>query len=86
MNKLGTTKLSSKGQIVIPEDIRNDMGLHAGDQFLVLAEKDVVILKTIAPPDMDAYRDLVKQARKSAKASGLTKDGLENAIKDARKK
>ena len=43
MNHLATTKLSSKGQVVIPEEIRNQLNLHPGDQFIVVAEKDVVI-------------------------------------------
>ena len=43
MSNLATTKLSSKGQVVIPEEIRNKMNLHTGDQFLVVAEQGVVI-------------------------------------------
>ncbi len=31
MSTLATTRLSSKGQIVIPEEIREQMGLHTGD-------------------------------------------------------
>ena len=42
-----TTKMSSKGQVVIPEAIRNALGLEAGSEFVVVAEGDVVILKTI---------------------------------------
>lgn len=86
MSQLATTKLSSKGQIVIPEEIRKKMGLHSGDQFLVMAEKDVVILKSIAQPSMDEYKDLIKKTRKVAKAAGLTKDAVTKAIKVARKK
>ena len=47
-----TTKLSSKGQVVIPEEVRNDLGLKEGDQFIVIGHRDAVILKTIAPPGM----------------------------------
>jgi AbrB family looped-hinge helix DNA binding protein len=47
MRKLATTKMSSKGQVVIPEEIRNQLDLHSGDQFIVVASNNVVILKTM---------------------------------------
>lgn len=86
MSQVATTKMSSKGQVVIPEDIRDKMGLHAGDQFLVLAEKDVVILKIVTRPSMNKYKDLITKARKSAKAAGLTQKSIKSAIKVAREK
>ncbi|GAG38977.1 unnamed protein product [marine sediment metagenome] len=48
MAALATTKMSSKGQVVIPEDIRKRLGFKAGSQFMVVGEKDMVILKAIA--------------------------------------
>lgn len=85
MSQIATTTLSSKGQIVIPENIRNKMRLHSGDQFLVLAEEGVVILKTIVQPNMSAYKTLIAKARKSAKDLGLTKEAITSAIKVVRK-
>lgn len=86
MNYLSTTKLSSKGQIVIPEEIRQQMGLHTGDQFLVLAEKGVLILKTIEMPDMSDYQELVGKSRQLAKAESMKKQDLSLAIKATRRK
>ena len=40
-----TTKLSEKGQIVIPKDFRKKMGLKPGNQFLVIAAEDAIILQ-----------------------------------------
>ena len=86
MSQINTTKLSSRGQIVIPEDIRKSMQLHSGDQFLVLAEDDVIILKTISQPHMDDFTPIIKKIRKTAKESGLTSDDIDFAIKMSRKK
>lgn len=86
MSKLATTKLSSKGQVVIPEEIRNQMKLHTGDQFLVVAEKDVVILKAITPPDLREYTNLIAKTRLAAKKAGLTQDAIKEAITEAREK
>lgn len=86
MGRLATTRLSSKGQVVIPEEIRHQMGLHTGDQFLVVAEKGVMILKIIEKPDMRQFNELITKTRKLAKSSGLTEHALSSAIKTARKK
>lgn len=45
MAVVATTKLSTKGQVVIPESIRKKLHLKTGTQFVVVAENDLVILK-----------------------------------------
>jgi len=83
---LSTTKLSSKGQVVIPEEIRQQLGLETGAQFIVMGEDDVVILKTIAPPSRKDFANLVAKARSEARNAGLTKQDVKRAIKKARAK
>jgi AbrB family looped-hinge helix DNA binding protein len=67
MPEAATTKLSSKGLVVIPEEIRDRLGLKPGAQFVVLGDRDVVILKVIQTPDMAEFDDLVGRARKAAR-------------------
>ncbi len=52
MEKFATTKMTSKGQVVIPEGVRKQLGLKAGSRFVVIGQRDVVILKEITPPSM----------------------------------
>lgn len=85
MTTIETTKMSSKGQIVIPEDIRNRLGLKTGDKFLVMGDKDVVILKALSNPSLEEFDDLVKAARKKAKAVGLNKSDVKKAIIKSRR-
>ncbi|MFN7531582.1 MAG: AbrB/MazE/SpoVT family DNA-binding domain-containing protein, partial [Gemmatimonas sp.] len=66
-----TTTLSSKGQVVIPEAIRERLGLKTGAQFVVVADRDVVILKVLEPPALSEFAALTAQARRAAKAAGL---------------
>ena len=80
-----TTKMSSKGQVVIPEAIRKRLGLEPGDQFVVVAGKDAVILKTIAPPSMDEFDELLADARRQARRAGLKRSHLANAVAAARR-
>jgi AbrB family looped-hinge helix DNA binding protein len=86
MSPLATTKMSSKGQIVIPEDIRKRLGLKPGAQFIVVGQNDVVILKTITQPSMDEFNQLISEARKQAKKAGMKKSDITAAIQKVRKK
>jgi len=43
MAGVATTRMSSKGQVVIPEGIRKRLGLKAGSQFVVVGDRDTVI-------------------------------------------
>ena len=84
METVATTRMSSKGQIVIPEAIRKRLNLNAGAQFIVVGEGDVVILKAISIPDMEAFATLIQQARQQAKAAGLERADVSRAISKAR--
>jgi len=84
MADVATTKLSSKGQVVIPENIRKKLHLKAGAQFVVIGDDDVVILKNISPPSMDEFDDLIAKAREIAKLVGLKKTDISQAIAKVR--
>ena len=84
MANLATTKMSSKGQVVIPEDIRNRLNLKAGSQFVVVGEKDVVIFKSISQPSMEEFDKLIAEARRQAKEAGLKKSDVYSAVAKAR--
>jgi AbrB family looped-hinge helix DNA binding protein len=86
MEKAATTKMSSKGQVVIPEDIRKRLKLKPGAQFVVVGDKDVVILKNISPPAIDDFSELIAKARKIGKKAGLKKSDLKDAISKVRGK
>jgi len=86
METLATTRMSSKGQVVIPESIRKRLDLKEGAQFLVVGDADVVILKIVTPPDMNEFDALIKQARQQAKEAGLKQSDITSAIAKARGK
>ena len=86
MANVSTTKMSSKGQVVIPDNIRRNLNLKAGAQFIVVADKDVVILKSISPPSIDEFDELIAIARKDGKKAGLQKADIAEAIKKVRRK
>jgi AbrB family looped-hinge helix DNA binding protein len=86
MANVSTTKMSSKGQIVIPEIIRKQLNLKPGSQFVVVGDKDVVILKNISPPALNEFDDLIAEARREGKKVGLKKSDILDAVRTAREK
>jgi AbrB family looped-hinge helix DNA binding protein len=86
MAELATTKMSSKGQVVIPEAVRAKLGLRAGVQFVVVGSPGVVVLKTIAPPDLSEFDGLIADARRQARRAGMKVADVGRAVREARKK
>lgn len=84
MADVSTTKLSSRGQVVIPEEIRRRLGLEPGVQFVVVGDGDTVILKRIRPPSLTDFDALVARARKAAAKAGLQEEDIDAAIRRAR--
>lgn len=86
MSRTATTKMSSKGQVVIPENIRNQLKLKAGSQFVVVGEKDMIIFKSISPPSLDQFEELITEAKKQARKAGIKQSDIKSAITKARRK
>ena len=84
MSTLATTRMSSKGQIVIPEIVRKQLNLQAGAQFVVVGEGDVVILKAITSPTLDTFDALIQRARQQAIMAGIKRSDIEKAVEKAR--
>ncbi len=84
MVSLATTQLSSKGQVVIPEEIRARLGLKPGSRFVVVAERGVVIFKTIDAPDLAEFDALVALARRQARKARLRRPDVAAAVRRTR--
>ena len=50
MNEIQFTTTSPKGQVVIPQQIRQKMKIDSGTRFAVYGRDDVIIFKKIALP------------------------------------
>ncbi|MDI6902512.1 MAG: AbrB/MazE/SpoVT family DNA-binding domain-containing protein [Methanocellales archaeon] len=80
-----TTKVSSKGQVVIPLDVRQTAGLNTGDVLLVYGEKDTVMLKKIRRPNLkQEFLELFKRVNKKIKDLGLTEEDIMRASEEVR--
>ena len=86
MDKPSTTKMSSRGQVVIPEKVRKRLGLKPGVRFVVVGENDVIILKALTPPPMDEFDALVAEARKQARRTDLKRSAIAEAVDKVRRR
>ena len=84
MQNLDVTRMSAKGQVVIPGDIRQAMSLAAGTKFVVVGEGDTVILKRIGPPMRAEVDKLFAESRRFAKRAGFRKSDVKRAVKQTR--
>ena len=79
------TRISEKGQVVIPSSLRREMGIKKSDQFMIFGESGTVILKKIEKPAIKkTFDEIAKPLQKAAKQAGLTKADIKKAIKDVR--
>ncbi|MCH8915984.1 MAG: AbrB/MazE/SpoVT family DNA-binding domain-containing protein [Thaumarchaeota archaeon] len=51
--ELEITTMSEKGQIVIPQLLRKEMGLKAKTRFIVMRKGDFIMMKALQMPDMN---------------------------------
>ncbi len=86
MEKLEVTSLSSRGQVVIPQEVRNRLHLHSGEKFVVIGEDDTIILKKLEVPSFKGFGKLLKKTRDFARKKGLNPSDVDEAIKRVRTK
>ena len=61
---IDTTKLTVRGQLVIPKSIREKMNLNEGDRFIVISATDSIILKKIdGESNSINHKDLVSKTK-----------------------
>lgn len=80
MKAVATTRLSSNGQIVIPEAIRNRLGLDPGAEFVVLEDDDTIVLQRVRRPGLRDFDTIVARARRAARRAGMRQSGVAAAI------
>src|SRR5262252_63555 len=79
---LTTTRIGEKGQLTVPKQFREDLGLGNGAPFAVLRLGDGLILL----PEQRRFEQLCRQISVRLSSAGLTSDELLATLPDARKR
>jgi len=77
--EIQVTTTSPKGQVVIPRDIRDRLGIEPGTKFAVYGRTDFIIFKRLELPTVGDFEDLVKFGKSFAKKKGIKE---EDVLKD----
>ncbi len=86
MENIEITSISSRGQVVIPQSLRNKLNIHEGEKFVVIGEDNTIILKKLEMPSFSGIDKLLKKTREFAQKKGLKETDVEEAIRETRKK
>ncbi len=76
-----TTKVSSKGQVVIPANVRKAASLTKGDKILVIAIGDTIVLKKIVDK---SFAQAMRPVWKRVKQMGLSGEDIGALIEEAK--
>ena len=75
-------KISSRGQIAIPSDIRSQLGLVDGSKVLFFTEDDTLLLKKVTPK---TFEQITKPLKAAAKKSDLKESSVSSIVHRFRK-
>jgi AbrB family looped-hinge helix DNA binding protein len=83
MVEASTTKVSSKGQVVIPANVRKAANLKKGEKLLAIAIDDTVVLKKIIDK---SFEETMKPVWVRVRQMGLSEEDINALIDEARAK
>lgn len=78
--EMGT--VSSRGQICIPSDIREEMGLKEGTKVLFVLQEDALIVKKV---NLQTFAEITKPLKEEAKKVGLKESSADSIVQNFRK-
>ena len=80
-------KMSPKGQLVVPKEIREKEKFKPSDRFMAFDVKGGILFKKVKIQDVKAeFESLARDIEKQFKEKGVKKKDVEEAIGWARKK
>ncbi len=77
------TKVSAKGQIVIPKELRERLNLKEGDTLLVYSTDSMLVIRKVTKQE-SILSIIAEPVRKKIKKLGITRKDVSKAIEQAR--
>ena len=65
-------KISSRGQIAIPSDIRSHMGLREGEKVLFMLQDDTLLMKKVTAQSFESITKPLKEAKKKIREKDVS--------------
>lgn len=71
-----------RGQIVIPKDLRLDLGIEEGSAFWMYSISDEgIFLKKLKPPELEEHKDALNKLKEKSKKIGVDVKNIEKSKK-----
>jgi bifunctional DNA-binding transcriptional regulator/antitoxin component of YhaV-PrlF toxin-antitoxin module len=87
MTEVELVKMSPKGQLVVPKDIREQEAFSPSDRFMSFPVKNGVLFKKVKLPNVQAeFNSLAKEIQQQFKKQKVSAKDVDEAVKWARKK
>ncbi len=84
MGEIEMTKMSSRGQVVVPQDIRERVGAGEGTMFAVFGTKDTIVLKKLEIPEKEKLikelEVIARQCREKLEKKGVKETDISSII------
>ena len=80
------TRLSERGQIVIPTELRKSMNLREGERFIIMGVGDTIVLRKLElSQERLRLKKLIRDSQKKARKGGFTEEEVTKLIRETRK-
>ena len=76
--------LSTKGQLVLPSDLRKSLSLNPGDKVVAYWSNGSIVLKKLELPNANDFEKVIEKTVSIAKETGMTKQDITDTIKEYR--
>lgn len=80
------TSLSTRGQTVIPNNIRENLKLEPGTKMIIIQEGDNILLKPIKSPKQDQFQKIIAIGDRITEELGLRNDDVNTSIRKVRRR
>ena len=78
--------VSSKGQVVLPMDMRKSLSVSDGDTLAAFATDKVIVLRPCRLPTAEEFSEWLEEAESWAKEAGYGEDDVAGVIQSVRSK
>lgn len=83
---LELTRLSERGQIVIPTELRKSMNLKEGERFIVMGLGDTIVLRKLElSQERLRLKRLIRESRGRVRNAGFSEEDVARLVRETRK-
>jgi AbrB family looped-hinge helix DNA binding protein len=81
MKKMEIVKVTRKGQVTLPQEIRKKLGVSEGDYLAVGSERNYILMRRVEIP---SWKEIFAEGRRLAHAKAISEDDVLRAFAEVR--